>query len=331
MRRVSPPTTGHRQDFMKLVRIYDAPTWTESDDSVWVQHISDADFVSQSVGWVIGSGQVSHTNDGGRSWINQFDQPPSNGLFLPRRVFAVNQFTVWLLTLSDQFSPNCFFTTNGGKKWLVKEVPSLREPKDIFFIDDRCGWIISDDGQTPAVHSWIHATVDGGSTWQSHDLAIYFTPAKVSFIDKDSGILLQVACDRLRNTTISNILITEDGGSSWRVLKSFPQLVIDIHITRDHHLFVVGESGFISKCKLGETRWKHWRPTTDGSLNVIASSGPSVFVGGDFGVLLISQDGGEHWSRYHSPFDLDHIVNICLPVRDQAILATTTAVFSLTL
>ena len=315
---------------MRLEKVYDVPTWTDSDGAVWFKHISALSFVNKDTGWVVGSGQVSYTHDGGKTWINQFDEQMANGFALPQRVFAVDHLNVWLLMLSDRSSPKCFFTRDGGERWRVKSLPSLLHPNDIFFVDEKSGWIISDDGETPASNALIHTTLDRGYSWREHELEIKGRPARVRFLNPNKGLLLQVTTNDRKTTTISNILITDDGGHDWRVLKSFNRLITNMHIASDIHFWVIGEGGFIARTTTGGLTWNRCKTTTNQPLNTIAFDGDKkVIVGGDSGVLLVSKDGGQQWSNYTGPLELDHFVDACFLENNRAICATSTEAFLL--
>ena len=316
---------------MKLEKIHSASTWTDSEGIIWCSYFSHADFVSENIGWIVGSGQILHTEDGGKTWVNQFNDQMGRRIVIPRRVFAIDEHRAWLLALADQGSANCYFTMNGGEQWIMNRLSSLIHPNDVFFVGDRFGWIVSDDGEIPAANALIHSTVDGGSNWQSCQLDIKGRPAKVRFVNEQMGFLLQVTANDRRTINISNILITEDGGIEWRLLKSFNKLIINIHLT-NNDLFVVGESGFIARFSFVNQVWKRWGTITKQSLNTVASNNHNtVVVGGDSGVLLVSADNGDQWSPYTDASELDNIVSACFTGLNQAILTTSSAAFLLKL
>ncbi|HWN09702.1 MAG TPA: YCF48-related protein [Pyrinomonadaceae bacterium] len=314
---------------MEISRIYDAPSWTDSDGSVWSKHISAVSFINKDIGWVVGSGQISYTMDGGMTWANQFNKQMARGMSIPKRVFGVDDRNAWVLMLADRSSPSCYFTRNGGAEWQALRLDSMVHPNDMCFVGEN-GWLISDDGEIPAANAMIHTTLDGGSSWRAHDLEIKGRPSKVRFLNSQKGFLVQVTTNDRRTTTISNLLITEDAGRSWRVVKSFNRRISDLYLATEDHFWVIGEGGFIARTTTGGLNWNRSRTPTNLPLNTITSDGHrKIVVGGDSGVLLVSEDFGEQWSSYEGSLEFDHFVDACFLENNSAICATSTAAFLL--
>ena len=67
------------------------------------------------------------------------------------------------------------------------------------------------------------------------------------------------------------------------------------------------------------------------SLNVIEFNDQGKgLAAGDFGAVLVSEDFGEQWFRLESPEAIDSVVSVSFIDSKQAIVATSTAIYSVT-
>jgi photosystem II stability/assembly factor-like uncharacterized protein len=311
-------------------KVYEVPSWINDDGSVWYKHLHSLKSSGDTI-WAVGSEQLLRSPDGGATWTNHITPQLNRGLNTPERVFAINQNSAWILLLAHRAMNNCFYTEDGGTTWTEKRLPLLIHPQDLFFWDENRGWIISDDGDIPADDSMIHITRDGGSSWESLPLDIKGAAKRLKFFMPDRGLLIQHTTNYARTQTICNLLLTKDGGYSWRVLRSFNRLLTDLCILDDQRFFVVGEGGFIASTVDGGASWKRTYTRTRDAFNVIDFNafGRGI-AGGDFGLLMTTVDHGTRWLRRHGDEELDNIVGLCTTTEiDRAIVATTTAIFSL--
>ena len=200
---------------------------------------------------------------------------------------------------------------------------------DVFFFDQKLGWIISDDGDIPAGEAMIFKTSDGGRTWVSRQLEVKGAAEKLKFITPQKGLLIQHTTNEDRTRTVCNILVSYDGGHSWRVLRAFNRMIRDLCAADEDTFLVVGEGGFISRTRDGGITWKRSYTRSNDCLNVIEFNrhGRGI-AGGDFGLILVTEDAGKHWTRYNPHAPLDNVVDASFLDPDHAVLATSTAVFS---
>jgi len=110
--------------------------------------------------WMVGSEQVSHTADGGKTWIDQWN-PDMGGLLHFNGVFAVDRETIWLAR--DQ--GGIFLSTDGGSNFQQQEMGFLGdEMMRIFAIDRQTAWAVSLlFGGENTGH--VFHTADGGQHW----------------------------------------------------------------------------------------------------------------------------------------------------------------------
>lgn len=178
----------------------------------------------------------------------------------------------------------------------------------------------------------IHITSDGGRSWQSRELEISGTATKLKFHTPEQGFLIQHTGADNRTKTICNLLASRDGGENWFVVKSFNRLLTDLHAIDAENFLVVGERGFISRTSDRGMSWKRSYTKVQSCLNVIELNGYGKGIAaGDFGAILISDDHGEHWFRFGELEEPYNVVGVSFVDPNQAILATDTSIFSLTL
>lgn len=312
---------------LTLEKLYDAPTWRTADGSVWYKYLS-ALHCKGAYGWAVGSGQILHSRDGGLSWTNSIPAEIGSSVSTPERVFTLNLESAWVLLLSPRAASNSCYSDTAGREWTIKRV-GIR-PRDIFFIDEMNGWIVSDDGEIPAGDALIHITHDGGKSWSDHPLEIKGSATRLKFISPTRGLLIQHTTNEDRTRTICNLLTSTDGGYSWRVLKSFNRLITDMCLVSENAFFVVGEGGFISRTTDGGTNWKRTYTRTESTFNTIEVNNQGRGVaGGDFGLLMFTSDFGQQWTRYETGDELKNIVDLSFIQDDKVLIAASAAIFSL--
>ena len=163
------------------------------NERVDFSYFSDVDFVDDKNGWIVSSnGLIKHTNDGGKTWINQTS--PIKTLF--NKVQFVNKDYGWILGDSNTI----LRTENGGKNWTNITPKNKSVILSSYFLTPQKGWIIHSNG--------IFKTTDGGVSWEriydTHDG--YFL--KIIFSDSLTGFVLHE----------NGLLKTTDGGNSWEFM-----------------------------------------------------------------------------------------------------------------
>lgn len=303
----------------------------EPGEDVYNDWRGDIFFNNDKEGWaVIGIGEIFHTDDGGKSWNQQFS-------------IMYNEFMT--LNFADKMS-GCtagdamFCTDNGGKTWEKRQEVM---PSTIFmgeyggertgitridFVDKNVGWAVG-------AYGLIAKTEDGGKSWATRNrgfsYSTYFANEKTGWTVKSD-----------RKLKKREILKTDDGGDTWRVQKEFKEQTIGINIeggqeikkkfdvvTGFHNSYFidanrgwfVGYQGyirpgsgmkelnsFILHTSDGGKTWvtqfkKTGRNVWDigweiGELRDVFFANPEFgwVVGGE-GLILHTKDGGSHWKR----------------------------------
>ncbi len=163
--------------------------------------LSAVQFVTASVGWVVGSDRIMHTADGGRHWTVQF-----------RTSQAAQLGTVDFIDASDGWvtgASEVLATTDGGAHWRALPEP-CRAIRTLHFVSPDDGFAVAGGNlpyvgvsSPPLAGGVLLRTADGGQHWQ-----LLAAPADV-----------ETAC--FSNTrrgwlgADGNIYGTVNGGRSW--------------------------------------------------------------------------------------------------------------------
>ena len=210
---------------MKELIVYEALHRFDSEGRRWYQSLSDASFTTEGAGWVVGSGQILRTRDGGRSWVNQFKPFSAHAYLVPNRVFAIDVQRGWVIGSISTSSGRCFFTRDAGETWEAADLGDDIYPNDLFFISPECGWIIADDAKIPVQQSTICITCDEGQTWERRSLGIKGRPNIISFLDATNGLLLADILSENKERYETSLYVSGDGGNKWHEAYQFKRKI----------------------------------------------------------------------------------------------------------
>ena len=197
------------------------------DPNVYFRCIS---MVNEQVGWAgctTPGRQLFHTNDGGDHWEQVANLPTAN----ERRVDAPSAVCgLWALDEQRVFASGTNYperparflkTEDGGKTWYVRDMEDVATLLvDIYFQTENVGWVVGGRATKPNprrtdVVPTVLKTENGGETWRDMLGENVNAPLgewgwKIQFLKGGFGV---VACE---NFKAGAILITENGGNSWR-------------------------------------------------------------------------------------------------------------------
>lgn len=153
-----------------------------------------------------------------------------------------------------------YVTEDGGKTWQARTSNTKQPLFSVDFADDRHGWIVGKSGL-------ILRTVDGGKTWTPQQSPI--EPAKhlfkVSAIDAQNAWVVG---------DWGAVLQTRDGGATWTD-RSLAGLAVERVESPDRMMQTITDDVILYDVSFPDRQ--------------------HGFVAGEFGTLLATADGGEHW------------------------------------
>jgi photosystem II stability/assembly factor-like uncharacterized protein len=170
---------------------------------------------------------------------------------------------------------------DNGESWRQAKVPTSANLTALRFIDDMRGWAVGHMGI-------ILHTEDGGQTWSKQLDGI--EAGKIA-VDAVAG------SDSRREKKLANYLLS-DGPD-----KPF----FDIWMDEQGRGLAIGAFNLIFRTEDGGQRWRYWSPKVDNRFGLhlysITRLGDDYFIAGEQGLLLHSNDGGEHFKQLETPYE----------------------------
>jgi len=250
----------------------------------------DVEFINKNTGWVCGDGIIVKTTNSGANWIVQ-SHPATNKYLI--NIYPIDSMTVYCAGYFETILK----TTNGGTNWIaLRNGPSGmgHSYEGVFFINENTGWVCGTAGT-------ILKTSNGGTSFDSS--FIFWGYLKdLFFINSNTGLL---------SASFGGMFKTTNGGSDWEQ-KSIPYSGFGIgdfrklSVIDDQYVFVVEDVGRVYKStNLGNT-WDSigFVGEADQPYACRFSSLSTGWVGGTFGELFKSTDGGSRWIRENTGNDI---------------------------
>ncbi|TWT78255.1 Ycf48-like protein precursor [Posidoniimonas polymericola] len=284
-------------------------------------------FLDAQRGWAVGDhGVILGTEDGGRSWGRQatpVECPLSGVVFVDRRYgWAVGGVTTPFTHTSHGV---LLHTDNGGYTWNVLPDPLLPRLRGVRFFSRTHGVAYGESSH--ASPSGVFETRDGGRHWealhseQAGDWLAAALPASGAGLligssgepAKINGAVVEPRTPRhagnLRAATLdadgrgwaagdhSLLLKTENAGESWEAVAAAGPIHWRDVTARKRRVWLVGSPGtLIASSEDDGENWR-WRQTgVSTPLNAVAfADDRRGWAVGELGVILATDDGGEHW------------------------------------
>ena len=251
-------------------------------------------FVDSKRGWIGGDeGFLTHTEDGGASWIEQR---------LDAKGHAVNDIYFANKEVGFALAGDMIFRSgDGGHTWqesyrisptavrgATAELYSLR------FNGRKKGWVVGSlaRGDT-VIGSVLAITRDSGTTWQMLEAGTQQELIHIDFVDDERGWIVGAG---------GAILHTEDAGETWQRQESkITETLFHVDFRNSKQGIAVGERGTIlSTQDAGQTWTKIFSPARATLLSVQFVGDDNVWIVGRSGVILRSGDGGRTWLEQES-------------------------------
>lgn len=255
-----------------------------------LEDLYDTQFIDANAGWAVGVfGAIYHTSDGGKHWQQQ--QTPTT-----QHLYGVSFTDVrngWAVGRSGEIVN----TSDGGVHWVEQQSNTRKHLFKVRFLDAREGWAVGDWGVM------VH-TGDGGATWEDRSLGQDQIIYAIDFADRDNGWTVG-EFGAIRHTT--------DGGKTWvqqqvATQKTFFGLTA---VSKDK-VWAVGIDGLVARTKDGGASWEIQQGQGElagfeaiGVMDLLKNPalydikirGDKGYIVGDVGNVLVSEDGGETWTK----------------------------------
>ena len=260
-------------------------TYTNYSNSFSNLNLQDIQFVTEQVGYVIGSTpnqsnstEIYKTTDTGQSW-NTVSSIPHR---LPSKMFfpSLNQGYI-------SFANGLLYkTVDGGITWDELQTGHQESITDLHFINNTIGFICFEN-----IPSKILRSQDEGTTWdivyESDDSPI----RALHFINENTGFAL-----------ISNgrILRTDDGGNDWQeYYVTENELLLDIYFVNEFTGYIGGFSGACYRTTDGGLNWEYVPlPDSHAILQCYFLNETTGYALADVASVYITDDGGSQWHRF---------------------------------
>jgi photosystem II stability/assembly factor-like uncharacterized protein len=222
-------------------------TWTEYPLNTEIGYSPrDLCFADAQNGWLVSSGDVFRTTDGGQhwtvcalSWVNVI------------AVTSLGHDDVWAVGIQD-YDGRIVHSTDGGNQWTTVDILPDFTFNDICFADANTGWAVTAPENDTLV---IRQTTDGGGSWitvariRSH----YGNAPQIQFTTPSIGW-----------TWPSNGLMrTTDGGRTWTEVTAAGGSLVNTFVGENLGWQAMGDG--------------HLRHTSDGGNSWEDQGGPSYF------------------------------------------------------
>ncbi len=192
------------------------------------------------------------------------------------------------------------YSDDSGVTWIQAEVPVRVTLTAVYFPSAQNGWAVGHDGV-------ILNSTDGGRTWkkqldgaQINKTAYAQIEARTAAAASSNVETGAAASDREElNIYLKNLELIVSEGSTWPFL--------DVWFADDRNGFAIGAFGMAAQTVDGGSTWE---PILDRLANPkglhyygIAPAGRDLFIAGEAGILLRSEDQGRTWIRLQSPYE----------------------------
>jgi photosystem II stability/assembly factor-like uncharacterized protein len=170
---------------------------------------------------------------------------------------------------------------DNGANWKQSRVPTSVNLTALRFVDENRGWAVGHMGLV------LH-TEDGGLSWHKQLDGVEAARLAVEAL-RDS--------EDAREIKLANYLVS-DGPD-----KPF----FDIWMDKQGRGFVIGAFNLVFRTLDGGKHWQYWSPRVKNRFGLhlygITRLGDDFIIVGEQGILLRSQDGGEHFTPLETPYE----------------------------
>jgi photosystem II stability/assembly factor-like uncharacterized protein len=267
--------------------------WTPTRVGPAGQDLNTVYFLDSKRGWVGGDkGFLSHTEDGGHSWVQQMVDTTD----------AINDIYFRDKDAGFLIAGNAIFTTrDNGARWTeVRRLsPSEFEGADVElysvrFTGKKKGWVVGSVSKNDhVVDSILLTTENAGDTWQRQRAPSRLELIHLDFANDKRGWIVG---------TGGTILATIDGGQTWTKQDSGTAATIyHVDFRSEKRGLAVGERGAVLRTMDGGASWTPVDATMKSTLlNVQFVDDDTGWAVGRSGTILRTSNAGATWIAQES-------------------------------
>lgn len=271
---------------IRLNELYKVPFRQDEEDVVWYRTLNKSIFVSDSVGWVIGSAQVLRSLEQGRRWENLFSESKSLPFSDAIDLFSCDGEVCHIISVNSMIGSRYCLTRDGGRSWEEKIFGKEVFLTNVFFVNSTFGWLAGDLFDEANNQLAMFFTGNGGKDWIRMKTNIAVVPINLMYFDCDHGLLLGEDLDENETGACTSLFRTFDGGNNWTRIKSFDFLALGFQVVDKESFAVFGENGIVMTTSDEGANWE--RVVCAEGVNINAAhftSGKSGVVVGDEGYI----------------------------------------------
>ena len=288
-------------------------TWTVTTLPTLVGNIQ---FLSDSLGFISGSGHVLKTTDGGNTW-SDYIIPNSAWIF---SIKFIDENIGYFVGGYNKL----FKTTDGGVNWFPMMLGEFNKLNSIHMFNESNGVAVGNEGtilRTLSGNVWFSAfsntynklnsvfTLNNNSAIAVGDSGIILkaTDTYFNWIEKSSGVITNLNCVIFVNNDLGwiagnegIILKSTNGGETWELLNSGTTMNLN-SISFSNHLngWAAGNGGVI-KTTDGGVNWFQQNIINNNYYCIQLLDSYEGFVLGQNGKLFRTYDGGLNWELVHT-------------------------------
>jgi photosystem II stability/assembly factor-like uncharacterized protein len=257
------------------------------------QDLNTVYFLDNKLGWVGGdNGFLSHTEDGGHSWVRQ----------VVTTTDAINDLYFRDKEAGFLIAGNAIFATrDNGSRWtevrrfLPREFDGADvELYSVGFSSKKKGWVVgSVSKRERVIDSILVYTDNGGESWQRQRAPSRLELIHIDFADEKHGWIAG---------TEGTILRTVDGGQTWSKQESGTTATIfHINFRSEKRGLAVGEKGTVLQTSDGGEKWTPVDVKVRSTLlNVQFVNDNNGWAVGRGGTILRTDNAGMSWIEQQS-------------------------------
>ncbi len=248
--------------------------YTDPDSSImWIPR-SRLQFVNSTEGWLVpnatwGAGKLLHSTDGGVTW-GEVTHPYQSAFGEVNTVYFTSPKTGWIAGKDTALAGMIAATTDGGSTWVVRETPFQFQSRRLFFLDDQHGWVVGPGGS-------ILLTIDGGLTWKTGLAESMSDLWGVRFIDPLHGWAVGTGGAILYSQDGGARWYVQASGVNWDL---YDVAVISANEALAAGGLESFTAGGVLLTRNGGATWRQENLSSQPALNAVARAGDDLWAGG---------------------------------------------------